>query len=247
MTELNSNSYIRTNSYFVKLEQFEGPLDVLLELISKEKLDICEISLAQITDQYLEYLKGLPQTEPALIADFLVIAAHLILIKSKSLLPQLEISQEEEMGIQELQLRLKILQVIKEGTVVIKKTEQARQSAYGRDLSAGFVNIFYPPPGIKNRNLLKYIKEIIKESPTVAKLKQETIKIVVSFEATLAKLKKRFERILQTTFNQVVGGTKSKMDVIVTFLALLELIKQKVVIVEQSEQFSDINIQKPKP
>ena len=232
--------------YQVKLQQFEGPLDVLLNFIEKEKLNVTEISLAKVTDQYLQYLKELPKADTALMADFLVVAAQLILIKSKSLLPQMEISPEEEVGIQELQLRLRELQILREGAVHLRKLAKARKKSYGREIYGNMTVAFYPPPDLKTNDLLKFAKELLKSAVNIKKLKEETIRVMVSFETTLAKIKDRLANVMQHTFNGLVDGAKSKMEVIVTFLVLLELVRQKSVVVKQDERFSDIHIHNTK-
>lgn len=230
--------------YRVALEQFEGPLDVLLNFIEKEKLDIAEISLAKVTDEYLQYMKALPEADTARSADFLVVAAQLILIKSRSLLPKLEITPEEEIGILELQTRLRELQILKQGALSLKKLARGKAKSHSRDSHANIVATFYPPEKMTRETLWQKLREMLTNVVTVEKLKQETIKIAVSFETTLASMQKRFTKIFNDTFSSLVGGAKSKMEVIVTFLALLELVRQKTVSVEQEAHFSDITIQK---
>src|SRR5262245_8487868 len=92
--------------YALRLQQYEGPLEKLLELIEERKLDVNEISLAEVTDDFLKYLEQLPAVAPALLADFLTIGSRLVLIKSKSLLPELPLSAEEESDIKDLERRL---------------------------------------------------------------------------------------------------------------------------------------------
>ncbi len=232
-------------NYSVKLDAFEGPLDILLGLIEKEKLNITEISLAQVTDQYLDFLKSLPQTDPEILSDFLVVAAQLILIKSKNLLPQFEITSEEEMGIQELQIRLKELQLIKEGVLVIKKLEKSKRRSYGRDWQGTAAGIFYPPSKLSPADFPDFLKSLLKQVVSVEKLRQETLKIVVSFEAKIKDLRSRMQNVLHEKFSSLVVNAKTKAEVIVTFLAMLELVRQKLIVVEQSGgMFSDINIHK---
>ena len=100
--------------YAVKLQTFEGPLDVLLELIEKEKMDISDISLTRVTGQFLEYIRSVQEKDPHHISDFLVVAAKLVLIKSKTLLPFLEVSAEEEAEMTDLKEKLESYKKVKE-------------------------------------------------------------------------------------------------------------------------------------
>ena len=108
-------------AYTVRLQQFEGPLDLLLELIEKEKLDITEISLASVAEQYLEYLNNLQNISPGVLVNFLTVASKLILIKSRSILPTLEISEEEEEEIQDLKKQLEEYKKFKDASKIIGK------------------------------------------------------------------------------------------------------------------------------
>src|SRR3989344_3794745 len=108
-------------TYIMKQEKFEGPMELLLELIEKEKLSISEISLAKVADEYISYVKGLEKIDPEELAEFLVVAAHLMLIKSRSLLPQLKLTEEEEGSIEELEKRLKEYQRLRQLAGELKK------------------------------------------------------------------------------------------------------------------------------
>src|SRR5437773_2621351 len=108
-------------AFAVKTEQFEGPLDLLLDLIGRRRLFINDISLSKVTDDYLEYLKGLNQFSIPDSANFILIASTLVLIKSKSLLPTLNLTEEEEMSIADLEERLRIYKILKEATVGLRE------------------------------------------------------------------------------------------------------------------------------
>ena len=111
---------LKFNQLEINQEKFNGPLDVLLSLIEERKMEITDISLANVTDAFLKYVGDLKQTAPEILADFLVIAARLILIKSKSLLPTLELSSEEEKDINDLKKHLEIYRLFKEASQNIK-------------------------------------------------------------------------------------------------------------------------------
>ena len=111
---------MESNFYTVKTAVFEGPLDLLLSLVEKRKLFINEISLTQVTDDYIAYVNTLPKVNFSEVANFIVVAAMLILLKSKSLLPNMQLTEEEESSIEELEARLQLYRVIKEVGVEIK-------------------------------------------------------------------------------------------------------------------------------
>ncbi|HOV88719.1 MAG TPA: segregation/condensation protein A, partial [Candidatus Paceibacterota bacterium] len=128
----------------IQQEKFSGPLDLLLSLIEERKLEITEVNLAQVTDAFLSYIGDLKQASPDVLADFLVVAAKLILIKSKSLLPTLELSAEEETEIKDLTERLEIYRLFKNASQFIKEKFTQNQM-FAREFLINQSPIFYPP------------------------------------------------------------------------------------------------------
>ena len=137
----------------VRLQQFEGPLDLLLQLIEKEKLDIAEIALSNVADQYLEHLNNTQDIHPSNLAEFLYVASKLILIKSKALLPVLEFTEEEEEDIAELQMRLKEYRRFKEAAKKIHTIYNNPKKMISRESYSGFNQVFCPPEDLKAKNL----------------------------------------------------------------------------------------------
>src|SRR3989344_4611769 len=133
-------------AYLVKQEKFEGALEVLLDLIDREKLSISEISLSRVTDEYILYIKSLQSIDPEELAEFLVVAAQLMLIKSRSLLPSLKLSSEEEVSIDELNRRLEELAKVRELAKELKKLEARSNHIFTREAFWGMDPVFYPPP-----------------------------------------------------------------------------------------------------
>src|SRR3989338_1915521 len=129
------------STYTVKLQYFQGPLELLLQLIEEQSLDITEISLAQITDQYIEHIKNL-DIKPGDLSNFLVVAAHLLLIKSKAILPILELTQEEETNIREFQEKLEEYRKFRLLANEIKKLKRRNFISYSRDFYMGIAPIF---------------------------------------------------------------------------------------------------------
>ena len=123
-------------AYELKLEQFSGPIEKLLELIEEKKLEITQLSLAQVTADFLVYLATIEELAPGILADFLVVASRLLLIKSKALLPNLILDQEEEQEIRDLEERLKIYREFKAARNYLKNLWQEQPLVFSRELLA---------------------------------------------------------------------------------------------------------------
>lgn len=232
--------------YTVKLNEFEGPMELLLELIEKEKLSISEISLAHVCDQFLEYTKHFENIQPNYLANFLVIAAKLILIKSKSLLPFLELTKEEEEDMGDLQKKLKEFQKIKRGAEAIKSLESKNRISYHRSSGLKNIRVFLPPKNITKNSLYELFLNV-KENFIEEKepLEEKKIEAVISFEETISKIKNRIMSVSEEYFHNI-SDKKSKGNTIIAFLAVLELVKQRFLTTEQNSNFSEIKISKIK-
>ncbi len=225
--------------YKIKLEQFEGPLDLLLKLIEEEKLDITTVSLAKVTEQYLMYLDQLKDIKAEELADFLVVAAKLLLIKSKSLLPLLGPDEEEI----DLEKQLKIYKEYLEASKLINKIIGRKKFTYPREVSRAFMEpIFNPPPNLDTNGLKKIMLLILEKLSPLISLPDEVIERTISIQEKINQIRKIIESESQTNFCYLLNQAKNKTDIIVTFLALLELIKQETIIVVQEDIFNDIKI-----
>ena len=231
--------------YTVKLEQFQGPMDLLLQLTEEKKFDITEISLGKVTDQYLTYLKKIEDIPLEDLADFLVVASRLILIKSRMLLPALELTEEEEEDIEALKKQLEEYKKFKNLAKKIEEIAETKNIAYSREKYQGLQSIFYPPRNFKLENLKTAFKKVLEEIALLEeKLPEESLKFKVSIKEKIEKIQKELSNRIQMTFQDLNKKTKSKIDIIVSFLALLELMKQKLVIAKQNRLFEDIKISK---
>lgn len=229
--------------YLIKLQQFQGPLDLLLQLIEDQKLDITQLSLAQVTDQYIEYLDQNPEIAPVELADFLVIAAKLLLIKSKELLPVLNWEQEEEAS--DLENQLKIYKEYYEASKVLHKIILKKNFSFAREKSLiTIVPIFSAPKWLTKDVLVQTFQDVLKNLEPIVKLPQETIKRVISLKEKIKQIRELILEKTQISFNHLINGSKSKIEIVVSFLALLELVKQKIVKVEQERMFEEILIMK---
>jgi len=228
----------------IAVSGFEGPLNLLLDLIELEKMDISRLSLAHVTNQYLEILRGLEDLRPEAIAEFLAVGSSLILIKSQRLLPQFELTREEEENILSLEEQLRQYKQYREKAKIIRQLWLNRGQLFGRESYLGVVVSFYPPSGFLALNMQASMNHLATTLPVTENIhEEEAAARVVSLEQRILEIRERIKDAVTTSFKDSLGGAK-RADVVVSFLALLELIKQKIVAVEQEDSFQDIFIRK---
>lgn len=226
----------------IKAGEFEGPLDLLLELIEKRKLHISDVSLTQVADEFIEYTKGFENFPIGDSADFLLIASTLLLIKSKSLLPNLELTQEEEESIENLEERLELYKKYKEFSMQIQKM-------FGNFLYFAEENkqkkiVFAPTEEITLDKIREALMQVLNNIPKEIKLDKVTVTKVISLEEVMDRLSKRIEEGLRTSFRSFSNmGQTQKVDVIISFLAMLELVKRGSLRVSQENHFDDITME----
>lgn len=226
--------------FAVKQVNYEGPLDLLLDLIEREKLPINEISLAKVTDDFLAYIRGLEIINQETLADFLVVAAELMLIKSRSLLPQLELTSEEEESADDLARRLAEYQRVKELAKLLNGLDRKQMHIYSRDAYMGLPIIFHPPPRLTMPDMAAAFQAIIRSLPQLQTLAEEKIRKVISLEEKIRDIQNRLSQHLTQAFSALVHGSKEKIEVVISFLAILELAKQKLITLDQKGLFNDI-------
>jgi len=228
----------------IRTEKFEGPLDLLLAMIEEEKLDITEVSLAKIADQYIQYIENNKNIDLEEVANFLVIAARLLLIKSKTLLPYL-IKDEDEEEIQDFANQLKIYKDFLEASRIVEKILEKRNFMHGRDmlkLDATEEGVFYPPPNVSQGILHSIFQEVVNMVKPPEVLKEDTIVKSISIDEKIALIKEALKKLKQVSFNSLLEKDGNRIDVIVNFIALLELMKQKSISAQQRILFGDIQI-----
>lgn len=229
-------------TYRFKLPEFEGPLDLLLDLIEARKLSISAVSLAKITDDYIKHIKSLKDFPLEEVSNFLVVASTLMLIKSRSLLPGLELLAEEERDIRDLEARLKLLAQIRELSKNIKSS-WLKNPSFSREALQGMNFGFIEPAGLTIESLSAALEALVKSFPKIIHLPEKTLEKVISIEEKMIELVSRLSTRLKASFHELVGS-KNKLEVIVGFLAILELIKQGALLVKQEERFGNIEIKK---
>jgi len=236
-----------TNKYEIKLENFIGPLDLLLHLIEKNEIDIYDIPIAKITDQYISYIKAIEYLDLDSASEFLVMAATLLSIKARMLLPKPPkiIEEDDQDPREELVARLLEYKLFKEAAMVLKEKEESMFKVFIRKQDEGeFLKKYGPQNPVENISVLdlfkafKVILEKSEEPEPTYQLAREEVSIQECMISILDKLTLSTQIVFADLFPQ---GT-SRIRVIVTFLALLELIKLKKIGVVQVGSFSKIII-----
>ena len=231
--------------YSVKSEVFSGPLDLLLNLVEKRKLLINEVSLSEIADDYMEYVEKMTDFPIAETANFVLVASTLVLIKSKSLLPGLNLSEEESGSIEDLERRLKLYKKYRELGEGIRNKFGKKIIFFG-GMSTGDIRVFAPPQKLSISTLKNAVMGMIENLPKPKKLAEATVRKIVSLEEMIESLTTRIQEGIKMSFKNLTGKYE-KMDVIVSFLAMLELVKRGVIAVRQDHNFHDIEMEHDRP
>ena len=243
---------MQTEAYKIKTLNFEGPFGLLLNLVEERKLFINEISLAQVTEDYLKYVNSLGDLTTAEISSFLVVAATLILIKSKSLLPNLNLTDEEEGDIRSLEDRLKLYEFytllagnIKSNfgkKIIFPAEERKNLRAWGH-----ITLIFLPDEQITTESMMTFVQNVLDRIPKKVFLPEVEVRKVISIEEMIDKLTERIQNSLKMNFRDFTGKAVTKEErvvVIIGFLAMLELMRQGILNAMQENNFEDIIIEK---
>jgi segregation and condensation protein A len=240
--------------YKVKTASFEGPLELLLSLIESRKLFVNEISLSQVTNDYISYIKDLKNSqEEKNISDisyFILIAATLILIKSKSLLPTIELTEDETEKIVDLEKRLMLYQIFKEASLNIKNNF-GKKVIFMPTEKIWNEPIFSPDNQITLASVNNMILDILQKIPDKKeKLPEIEVKKVINIEEIINNLTDRIQNAINLSFKDFVRSqnledkSEAKVHIIVSFLAMLELVREGVIDVIQNNSFDDISINK---
>lgn len=233
-------------SYQVKLEQFAGPLEKLLELIEERKLEITTVNLASVTGEFLNYLSTLEaRGDAGTIADFVAVAAKLVLVKSKVLLPDVPLTAEEEGEIRDLESQLRLYREIQHAGVLIKNIWSGFPRAGARPFffAQSERAMFYPPPGLRAEGLAAAIHGLVRELKQFIPETRKVERAVITLEERMKRLLARFTAARRESFHSLAEG-ESKAEAIVLFLAILHLLKDRLLSVRQEQPFGDILIQK---
>lgn len=231
-------------TYHVRIDRFEGPLDLLLSLIEREKLDITTVSLAQIADQYLGYLAKEEYVTLENLSAFLSVASRLILIKSRALLPVLTFTEEEEEAVDDLEWRLREYKRFRDAAIRLGTLLETPTGAFIRESFLGSPVVFYPPKDCTADDLSRYFRGILGEITVPEEIPEKRIERIISLEEKIVHLEQHIFKRIEASFLEYSGLAKDKVEIIVSFLALLELVKQRMCVAEQTGFFHDIRLRR---
>jgi segregation and condensation protein A len=238
------------NQYKIDLPVFAGPLDLLLHLIERQELDITAISLVKVTEQYLAQIELLKENRIEQLIDFLVVAARLVLIKSRALLPQtpilIEGEEEEEDPAEALVRQLKQYRQFKDAAAWLQGREEAGLRTYLR---------LAPPPKLESRLdldgvtvdlLLTAVRDALARVETI----DDSVAIIqprrITIEGQIAKLRRQVT-IGGMQFHDLLSAKTNRVEISITLLAVLELIKRREITAYQPEMFGPIEIKAASP
>ena len=248
---MNNVLTLETNKYAIKIENFEGPLDLLCYLIDKNKMDISDVRISEITNQYLEFIKINETLNLEIASEFLIMASNLVLIKSKSLLPK-EVEDEAELTEEELLQKIIEYKKYKEASMLLKENYNLYKNRLYKgpdkvELKTQKIEKQYPKELLENlyKKLLQKNKEKINQNAKNI----EKIAITATISVT-SKVKEIFRELIRNSrfiFSNLFPLKKcSKMEIITAFSGLLELNRRNKVTVAQNELFGDIVVEKVK-
>lgn len=231
-------------SYSVRITAFEGPLDLLLQLVESNEREITTVSLVEVTDPFVQYVReNQGSIPPDVLADFLMVAARLVYLKSKALLPGFTDPELEEGPDLETQLKMyktfveiaaKIGEMAKDGP----RTFSRMQRPVVQKLE-GFV----PPPGVTSEVLRDLYVRVTQRLEPLLRLPKAAIERVISIEEKIQQLHERVKGAARLSFHAFLAESSGRAEMVVSFLALLELIKQRSVTVNQDDAFQEISIE----
>lgn len=224
----------------VNVQAFNGPLDLLLQLIEQDRLDISQVSLAQVTEQYIAELQQLQELPVEELAEFLVVAAKLLVIKSRLLVPGA--AAEDDAGF-DLERQLKMYQAFVRAAGTVKTMYNRHRVAWPRDGWSTIDPIFNPPERLTVDEMRDLYAGVLIGIEPIVKLPRTVMVRTINIRQKIDQIKNHLLSLPATSFHDLLRLAASRTEMIVTFLAVLELVKQRSVSVQQSNHFHDIQIQ----
>ncbi|MCS7283393.1 MAG: segregation/condensation protein A [Anaerolineae bacterium] len=241
-----------TATYPIRLPVFEGPLDLLLELIEERQLDITAVSLAQVADQYLAVIEELGRRTLADLTGFLVVAAKLLVIKSRVLLPDYRAGEgEEDEDTAEFIQQLEVYQFFRRMARELERLEERGWRCYVRVGKSGDRRL--PPDprlyleGVTLEDLLAAARAAFQVLPSGPPVEAVVAPITVTVQEQMEKIREALRQVARVRFQDLLSEAASRVEVIVTLLAVLELLKQGLVRARQEGLFGPIFVEAAGP
>ena len=226
--------------FSIKTDSYEGPFEVLLDLIEARKLLVNDLALASITENYIQHVRTQEAFPVEETANFIQIAATLLLIKSKSLIPDLALTEDENADVEDLKRRLEAYEKVREAARELSRIFGKRVMMPAGERSPEVV--FAPSRDLSAAALAEALARVLSARETVEELPEARVKPLVTIEEMMDRLAKRVQSAMTLSFTEFSKGSKERIEVIVSFLALLELVKQGAVAAEQHDTYGDIRI-----
>ncbi|MCI0519241.1 MAG: segregation/condensation protein A [Chloroflexi bacterium] len=232
-----------TGAYSVNTPIYQGPLDLLLQLIERAELDITRLALAQVTDQYLEHIRGLPSLAAEEVSAFLVIAARLVQIKSEALLPRPPVREEGEEDPGDALARQ-----------LIEYARYRRVAAFLEERQSAGLQTFLrlaPPPkiepaldlsGLSLTDLVNAAREVFQSTANKPELRVVVTPPRITIRQKISLVADALRRKGRATLHGLLRSARTRLEIVVTFLAVLELVKRHIVQVKQDQLFGDIEL-----
>lgn len=226
--------------YKVKIEKFNGPMDLLLQLLDRHELEITEIAIAEVTDQFVAHIESIEDRDAEELADFLVLATRLLYLKSKALLPLLEDEEEE---LDDLEKQLKMYKQFVDASKKIEAMIGEKRFTFSREKLPMKTTVeFSPPVGLRVKTMRSIYLTVLKRLDPLVKLPKQVMERTVSLQQTIFDLKDLITKQKKMGFKDLMSGAKNRSEVIMNFLAVLELVKQRQLIVKQTSLFEEIEL-----
>jgi segregation and condensation protein A len=234
------DSIAPTTVFSIKTDSYEGPFEMLLDLIESRKLLVNDLALASITEDFVTHVRSQATFPVEEAANFIQIAATLLLIKSKSLIPDLALTDEETADVEDLKRRLeayeKVREAARELSRIFGKTVMVPAGERPPEVT------FAPSHDLSKEALAEAFTRVLAAREAVDELPEARVKPLVTIEEMMERLGKRVQSALTLSFKEFSGGIKEKVEIIVSFLALLEMVKQGAIAAEQYDVHGDIRI-----
>lgn len=227
-------------NFNIQTEAYQGPFALVLELIEARKLLVNDLALANITEDFIQHVRGQATFPVEETANFINIAATLLLIKSLSLIPDLALTEEENTDVEDLKRRLEAYEKVREAARELSRIygRKVMVSAGERPLEVAFA----PSDDLTKDALADALARLLAAREVIEELPEARVKPLVTIEEMMNRLAKRVENAMTLSFKDVAGDTKERIEVIISFLALLELVKRGAVAAEQYGTYGDIRI-----
>lgn len=223
----------------IKLEKFQGPLDLLLQLVEQEEMKITEISLSEVTEQFVKYLDQISEGNSEELADFLVVATKLVYLKSRVLLPYLYPEEDEGSSLAD---QLKMYQQYVEASKKIEELWLGGQMAYGRIEPPIKMKEFVLPVNSQTDDLHLTMTKLIARLKPINPLPQVSIDRGVTVRDKIDKILAALKQYKKVSFKQILSNAENKTEIIVSFLAILDLLKEAKAVAYQEGSFTDLEI-----